>query len=273
MGRKLGGLAVLLAVLLAGCAGDAGTVSVEGSTAMADVVMALREAFLEGEPVAAVNYTGTGSGAGVQAALSGGCDIGLSSRPLTAGEEAAGAVSQVLALDGIAVVAHPSNPVEGLSMEELAGIFSGQVVRWSEVGGEDRPIAVYGREAGSGTRDAFEAALGAAGRCAYRNEYSSTGDVVGGVAVNPNAIGYVSLSAVGEAVSVLRVDGAACTCEAVREGRYPLQRPFLLVTRRGAPLSPAARSFLDFARSEEAAAYLALAGAVPPEGGEGGAAP
>lgn len=161
---------------------------------------------------------------------------------------------------------HPSNPVVHLSGAELAGIFTGAVSNWGELGGEDRPIAVYGREAGSGTRAAFEDAAGVRDRCAYTNEYCSTGDVAGNVAGNPNGIGYVSMSALSGAVRAVTLDGAACTAEAVRSGAYPLRRPLLLVT--GGGLSGAAREFLDFSVSREAEAYITLAGAVPPGEGE-----
>ena len=168
-----------------------------------------------------------------------------------------------VALDGVAVIVHPSNPVAGLAGTELARLFTGEVSNWSELGGLDAPVAAYGREAGSGTRDAFEAAIGAAGRCVYTNEYSSTGDVVGNVAANPNAVGYASLAAISEGVAALEIDGVTCTAASVRDGSYRISRPFLLVTRAGAPLSTEARSFLDYARSAGAAAVIGKAGAVP----------
>ena len=170
-------------------------------------------------------------------------------------------MGRVLALDGIAVIVHPDNPASDLTREQLAAVFTGENGRWTELGGEDRPVAVYGREAGSGTRTAFEAALGIADRCAYRNEYCSTGDVVGNAAANPNAIGYVSLSSVNGTVKALAVDGICCELDTVRDGRYPICRPFLLVTKKGAALGEEAGAFLDFAESEEAEPYLAVAGA------------
>ena len=265
MKRALAWLAsVLLVVLLISCGpGGRETVNLDGSTAMSGVMAALREAYRGRTGEVQINCSGSGSGAGVEGALSGTCDIGLSSRDLTAEEIARGAVGHVLALDGVAVVVHPDNPVRDLSRETLAALFTGDILRWTQAGGEDRPVAVYGREAGSGTRTAFEAALGIADRCAYRNECCSSGDVVGGVASNPNAIGYVSLSALSDLVDALAVDGVPCTLETVRAGTYPLRRPFLLVTR-GEPAG-AAGDFLRFALSAEAEPYLARAGAAAPE--------
>ncbi|MBD5148966.1 MAG: phosphate ABC transporter substrate-binding protein [Oscillibacter sp.] len=260
MGKRAA--AFLLALLLAGCGGGtARTVELDGSTAMSGVVAALQEAFRQREPGIRINCSGSGSGAGIEGVLEGRCDIGLSSRELTEEEAARGAVGRMLALDGIAVIVHPDNPVSALTREQLAAVFTGKIDRWTEQGGEDRPVAVYGREAGSGTRTAFEAALGVTDRCAYRNEYCSTGDVVGNVAANPNAIGYVSLSSVNGTVKALSVDGVRCRLDTVRDGTYPICRPFLLVTREGTALSEEAGAFLDFAESEEVEPYLAMAGA------------
>ena len=253
---------LLLALLLAGCGGGtARTVELDGSTAMSGVVAVLQEAFRQREPGIRVNCSGSGSGAGIEGVLEGRCDVGLSSRELTEEEIARGAVGRVLALDGITVIVHPDNPVSELTRERLAEIFTGKVSRWAELGGEDRPVAVCGREAGSGTRTAFEDALGITDRRVYRNEYCSTGDVVGTVAANPNAIGYVSLSSVNGTVKALTVDGVRCELDTVRDGTYPICRPFLLVTREGTALSEEAGAFLDFAESEEAGPYLAMAGA------------
>ena len=251
--------AVLAVFLLAGCGGGAsrgGTVLLDGSTAMSGVMAVLQEAFREVRPEIQVSCSGSGSGAGVEAALSGTCDIGLASRALTEEELSRGARAYVIAWDEIAVIVHPDNPVRALSADTLAQIFTGQLRRWTEAGGGDRPVAVYGREAGSGTRDAFEEGLGIVDRCAYTNEYCSTGDVTGNVASNPNAIGYVSRSAVNGTVAAVAADRV-------------LQRPFLLVTKEAAPLSEAAEAFLQFARSAEAAPYIRLAGVRPPEGEDG----
>lgn len=263
--------AALAALALTGCggrpaaAGLAGTVNTDGSSSMADVMAVLQEAFRQEAPGVVVNYSGTGSGAGIQAALAGTCDIGLSSRALKESEEAAGAKGLVIALDAVAVVVHPDNPVRELTTEELAGLFTGEIANWRELGGPDAPVAAYGREAGSGTRSAFEEAVGVTDRCQYTNIYGSTGDVIGNVAGNPNAIGYASLASLGEGVAAVSIDGAACTEEAVRNGTYQLQRPFLFVIREEAELSEAARAFLAFAQSEAAGACLSRAGAIAPD--------
>ena len=251
-------------LVLTACGGGGGVVNTEGSTSMADLMAVLQESFREREPDITVNYSGTGSGAGIEMVLAGACDVGLSSRALRDAEAAQGAVAQVAALDGVAVVVNPANPVSDLTAEEIRSIFTGETADWAELGGTPGPIAVYGREAGSGTRGAFEEAIGVSGQCAYTNEYGSSGDVVGGVASNPGAIGYTSLSTAGKGVKALTVGGAACTPESIRDGSYAIQRPFLLVTKEGAALSPETEAFLAYARSGEAAAYIELAGVVAP---------
>ena len=241
-----------------------GVVNVSGSTSMESVVLALGEAFKEMYPDVTVNYSGTGSGAGVEAAQTGTSDIGLSSRELKEEETAAGAVANVVAKDGVAVIVNPANGVEDLTVEQIADIFSGKITNWSELGGEDMEIAVYGREAGSGTRGAFEEIVGVVDACQLTNEYSSTGDLVGNVAGNENAIGYASLSAVDETVKAVKVAGVECTEDTVKDGSYAIQRPFVMVTKEGTELSAAAQAFLDYAMSAEAAPIIAAAGAVSP---------
>lgn len=258
--------------VLAGCGtghgeqtdGLTGVVGTDGSTSMEKVVKALGEAFALEHSGVTVNYSGTGSGAGIEAVLTGTADIGLSSRALKDEERAKGAQAHVVALDGVAVIVSAENPVADLSMEQIAGIFTGEIDNWAQLGGADAPIAVYGREAGSGTRGAFEEIVGVEDICVYRNEYSSTGDMVGSVAGNPDAIGYASLSAVGESVRAVTVNGVVCTEETVRDGSYAIQRPFVMVTKEGALLSDAAQAFLNYAISADAAEIIALAGAVAP---------
>ncbi len=258
--------AVLAVSMLAGCSGDqkGGTVNTDGSTSMADVMGALTEAFKAKDPDITVNYSGTGSGSGISGVLDGTCDIGLSSRELTQEETEKGAVAHVVALDGVAVVVNPQNAVADLTTEQIADIFTGKIANWSELGGEDAPIAVYGREDGSGTRSAFEEIVGVEDACAYTNEYGSTGDVIGNVASNENAIGYASLSAVDSSVAAVKVNGVAPSEDTVKDGSYTIQRPFVMVTKKDVKLSAAAQAFLDFAVSEEAAEYIAAAGAVYP---------
>ena len=241
-----------------------GIVNTDGSTSMADVMAVLQESFKELHPDVTVNYSGTGSGAGVEAALSGTADIGLASRALKDEEKAEGAVEHIIALDGVAVVVNPANGVDDLSVEDIAKIFTGEITNWKDLGGEDLEIAVLGREDGSGTRTAFEEIVGVEGACVYKNEYGSTGDVIGNVASNPNAIGYASLSAVDDTVKALSVGGVAPSEETVKDGTYEIHRPFVMVTKDGAELSAAAQAFLDYAMSDEVAEQIAIAGAVAP---------
>ena len=239
-----------------------GIVNTNGSTSMNDVMLALKEGFGEVAPDVTVNYTGSGSGAGIEGVLAGSCDLGLSSRALSDDEKAQGAVENIIALDGVAVVINPENTVTDLTLEQIAQVFTGEITNWSELGGADAPIAVFGRENGSGTRSAFEEIVGVEDACAYTNEYSSTGDVIGNVASNPNAIGYASLSAVDDTVSALMVNGVAPSEDTVKDGSYAIQRPFVVVTVEGTELSDAAKAFLDYAMSAEVADIIAAAGAV-----------
>ena len=243
-----------------------GTVNTAGSTSMKDVMAVLTEVFEKENPGVNINYTGSGSGAGIEGATSGTCDIGLSSRALKDKEKESGAVEHIVALDGVAIVVNPACGVESLTVEQIAQIFTGEITNWSEVGGADGEIAVFGREAGSGTRGAFEEIVGVDDTCKYTNEYSSTGDVIGNVASNPNAIGYASLSAVDDTVKAVKVNDVAPSEATVKDGTYEIQRPFVMVTKEGAELSEAAQAFLDFAMSAEAADYIAAAGAVSPKG-------
>lgn len=241
-----------------------GTVNTDGSTSMNEMMLIMMEVFEEMNPDVTVNYSGTGSGAGIEAVLNETVDIGLASRALKDEEKANGAVEHIVALDGVAVVVNPDNSVTDLTVDQIAQIYKGEVTNWSELGGADQEIAVLGREDGSGTRSAFEEIVRVDGECKYTNEYSSTGDVIGQVASNPGAIGYASLSAVDETVAAVKVDGVAPSEETVKDGSYTLQRPFVMVTKDGVELSAAAQGFLDFVMSDEAAQYITMAGVVAP---------
>lgn len=243
-----------------------GTVNVNGSTSMGDVIAALTEGFNEINPDVQINYTGSGSGAGIEGVLAGTCDLGLSSRALSEDEKSQGAVENVIAKDGVAIVINPENTVTDLTTEQIAAIYTGEITNWSEVGGPDAEIAVLGRDSASGTRSAFEEILGIVDSCVYLNEYSSTGDVIGNVASNPNAIGYASLSAVDDSVVAVAVNGVTPTEETVADGSFAIQRPFVIVTVEGTELSPAAKAFLDYAMSAEVADIIAAAGAVSANG-------
>ncbi len=239
-----------------------GTVSTDGSTSMEKVINSLGESFMAANKDVKFTYNPTGSGSGIQAVTEGRCDIGLSSRALKDDEKASGLVETVLAYDGIAIVVSPENPVSDLDVDTIAKIYTGEITNWKDVGGDDAEIVLIGREAGSGTRDGFESITGTKDACAYRQELTSTGDVINTVSQNPNAIGYASLSAVGESVKALTVGGVKASEATVKDGSYVVQRPFVLVTKEGTELSPAAQAFFDYAISPEVADIIANAGAV-----------
>ena len=240
-----------------------GTVNTNGSTSMEDVMGTLIEAFKEVQPGVTVNYTGSGSGAGITGAQEGTCDIGLASRDLK--EDETGVSQITVAKDGIAIIVNPENPVSDLSIEQIAALATGATANWSEVGGNDAEVVFMGREAGSGTRDGFESITGTEEACVYQNEYTSTGEVVAGVASNPNAIGYASLSAVegDDTVKILTVGGVAPSEETVLDGTYEIQRNFNFIINDSTALSDAAQAFVDWATSTEASDLIAGAGAVP----------
>ena len=242
-----------------------GSVSTNGSTSMEKVIGILSEQFMADNSGVSVTYDPTGSGAGIEAASNGSADIGLSSRALKDEEIAGGLTGTTVALDGIAVIVNAGSKVEDLSVEQIAQIFTGEITDWSEVGGEAGTISCIGREAGSGTRDGFESITNTRDACKLDQELTSTGGVIEAVAGNPNAIGYASLSAVEgkDAIKALTVGGVACTEETVLDGSYAIQRPFVLVTRTGEALSPAAQAFFDFATSSAANDLIKSAGAVP----------
>lgn len=240
-----------------------GTVSTDGSTSMEKVIMSLGESFQAKNKGISVGYNPTGSGSGITAVSEGRCDIGLSSRALKDDEKASGLKETVLALDGIAIIVNPENKVSDLTLEQIAKIYTGEITNWKEVGGDDAEIVLIGREAGSGTRDGFESITGTKDSCKYRQELTSTGDVITTVAGNPNAIGYASLASVKDSVKALSVGGVAPTEATVSDGTYAVQRPFVLVTKQGAELSAAAQLFFDYATSKDAAEIISAAGAVP----------
>lgn len=276
--------AVMALALLAGCGnqtdnnssnndngGDAsdtpaasvsGTVSTDGSTSMEKVIGALSESYMAANKDVTVNYNPTGSGAGITAVQEGTCDIGLSSRALKDEEKAAGLKETVLAYDGIAIIVHPDNPVSDLSIEQIAKLYTGEITNWKDVGGSDAEVVLIGREAASGTRDGFESITGTKDKCQYRQELTSTGDVITAVSQNPDAIGYASLAAIKDSVKALSVDGVTPSEATVKDGSYPVQRPFVLVTVEGKALSAAAQSFFDYATSADAVDIIAKAGAV-----------
>ena len=276
--------AVMVMALLAGCGSKnkdntndnntpnnnqttelSGSVSTNGSTSMDKVIGALREQFMADHKNVTVTYDPTGSGAGIEAAGNGSADIGLSSRALKDEEKTGGLTETVVALDGIAVIVNADSKVENLTVEQIGKIFTGEITDWSKVGGDAGTISCIGREAGSGTRDGFESITGTKDACKLDQELTSTGGVIEAVAGNPNAIGYASLSAVEgkNTVKAVTVGGVACTEATVLDGSYAIQRPFVLVTKTGETLSPAAQAFFDYITSADAASVISAAGAVP----------
>ncbi len=243
-----------------------GTVATDGSTSMEKVIGALGEAFMEANSGVNFTYNPTGSGSGITAVSEGRCDIGLSSRALKDSEVESGLVGTVLAYDGIAVIVNPANTVEDLDIETIAKIYTGEITNWSEVGGADAEIVLVGREAGSGTRSGFEELTETVDKCKYRQELTSTGDVITAVAQNPDAIGYASLASVKDSVKALKVAGVTPTEETVKDGTYLIQRPFVLVTKEGVALSPVAQAFFDYATKGQANDIITASGVVPANG-------
>lgn len=255
-------MAVCTAAMLTGCASkEKASVSTDGSTSMEKVIGALGEAF-ETDTGITFTYNPTGSGSGIKAVTEGRCDIGLSSRDLKEEEIASGLKATVLAYDGIAIVVNPENPVEDLTLEEIAKIYTGEIANWSEVGGNDSEIVLIGREAGSGTRDGFESITGTEDACSYRQELTSTGDVITTVSQNPDAIGYASAASVKESVKALKVNGVEVKEDTIRDGSYVVQRPFILVTKSDSQLGEGAKEFFDYITSEEAKQIISEAGVV-----------
>ena len=271
-------LTLMLTLSLAACGSDSnsnaddsdnndsaavtGTVSTDGSTSMEKVIGALGESFMAANEGVEFTYNPTGSGAGITAAQEGRCDIGLSSRALKDEEKAGGLKETVLAYDGIAIIVNPENPVNDLTLDQIAKLYTGEITNWKDVGGNDAEVVLIGREAASGTRDGFESITGTKDKCQYRQELTFTGDVITAVSQNPDAIGYASLASIKDSVKALNVDGVTPSETTVKDGSYKVQRPFVLVTVEGKELTPVAQKFFDYITSPDAAAIIAKAGAV-----------
>ena len=266
-------VAVLLVAALTGCGTTntdtpkdngqvSGTVSTDGSTSMEKVIGFLSEAYMNKNSAVKVTYNPTGSGSGIKAVQAGSCDIGLASRDLKP-EELADLNGTVVAIDGIAMIVNKENPVKDLTIEQIAALYKGEITNWSEVGGLDAPVVLIGREAASGTRDGFESITDTEDACKYNQELTSTGDVVQTVSSNPNAIGYASLASVKDTVKLISVEGVTPSTKTIQDGSYKIQRNFVMVTKKNAELSPAAKSFFEFATSSAADEWIIEAGAVP----------
>lgn len=239
-----------------------GNLTLIGSTSMADVSNALAEAFRNHHPDLSISVGGNGSGEGPVSVENGSADIGLVSREVRDTENPDDMNMYIMAFDGIALIVHPDSQIDSLTQEQAAAIYKGEIVNWSEVGGEDMPIHVIGREAASGTRGAFEEIIGVKDECQYTEEHNSTGSVKQSVASNPNAIGYVSLSAIDDTVKALAYNDVAPTVENVTSGAYSLQRPFVMVTW-AASESENASAFMAFVYSEEGSQIISDDGLVP----------
>ena len=240
-----------------------GTVSMAGSTSMEKLANALAESFMAAYPGVTVTAEFTGSGAGIEAVTAGSVDIGNASRNLTEDEKAAGIAENIVAIDGIAVVVDTANEVAGLTSDQLASIYKGEVTNWSEVGGADQPIVVVGREAGSGTRSAFEELLAIEDQCAYANELDSTGAVMAKVASTPGAIGYVSLDVLDDPVKTVAVDDVEPTVENIKGGTYALSRPFVMATNGEiSEQSEAVQAIFTYLASDEGKALVESVGLI-----------
>ena len=270
----LGAAALMLVTALTGCGGETtggtegtaavtGKVATDGSTSMEKVIGALGEAFENENSGVTFTYNPTGSGTGITAVSEGRCDIGLSSRALKDAETAKGLEGTVLAYDGIAVIVNKDNPVADLTLENIAKIYTGEITNWKNIGGNDAEIVLIGREANSGTRDGFESVVGVEDKCKYRQECTSTGDVITAVSSNPNAIGYASLASVKDSVKAVSVDGVKPSEATVKDGSYAVQRPFVLVTKKDTKLSDSAQKFFDYITSKDANEVISGAGVVP----------
>ena len=242
-----------------------GNVATGGSTSMKNVIAALTEGFAEIEPDVTISYDPTGSGAGITGATDKTLDIGLSSRALKADET--GVTGTIVALDGIAIIVNKDSKVEDLTVDQLKQMFTGEITNWSEVGGDDGEIVLVGREAGSGTRDGFESIVDVKDSCKYAQELTATGAVISAVEANPLAIGYASLSAVGDTVKAVTVGGVECSEETVKDGSYVLSRPFNIVTK-GDATDPVAVDFIAYVLSKDGQAIATDNGYIGEDGAD-----
>ncbi|MCI7491266.1 MAG: phosphate ABC transporter substrate-binding protein [Lachnobacterium sp.] len=243
-----------------------GAISLAGSTSMEKLCEALSESFMEKYPNISVTVEYTGSGAGLESLAAGSVDIGNASRHLKEEETSAGAVENVVAIDGIAVITDKDNEVTDVSAEDLAKIYKGEITNWSELGGQDEAIVVIGREAGSGTRDAFEELLDVADACQYAQELDSTGGVLAKVAATPGAIGYVSLDVVDDTIQTVSLDGVAPTEENILAGDYLLSRPFVMATNGEiSEQNELVQTWFDYVNSEDGKNVISSVGLIIPE--------
>lgn len=273
----------MMAVALTGCGGSSssssnssskdtkseslsGTISLAGSTSMEKLCEAMSESFMAKYPGITVTAEYTGSGAGLESLASGSVDIGNASRHLEKGETSKGAVENVVAIDGIAVIVDKENKMSDISSKDLAKIYSGEITNWKELGGKDEKIVVIGREAGSGTRDAFEELLDVADKCKYAQELDSTGAVLAKVASTPGAIGYVSLDVVDDTVMAVSINGVEPTEDQILDGKYLLSRPFVMATKGEIKdQNELIQTWFDYLNSEEGKTVISKVGLIVPK--------
>ena len=243
-----------------------GTITLNGSTSMNKLANALKEGYMMANPGVTVNVEFTGSGTGIQAAIDGTADIGNSSRALKEEELSTGLVENIVAIDGIAIIANKDVTVTDVTSEQLAQIYKGECRNWNELGGSDAPIVVIGRESGSGTRGAFEELLEVEDVCAYAQEIDSTGGVLSTVANTPGAIGYISLDVIDASVNVMAIDGVVASEETIVAGDYMLSRPFVMATKGEiSAQNEFVQSFFAYIASEEGQAIIKQVGLILPE--------
>ena len=247
-------------------AGLNGTITLNGSTSMNKLANALKEGYMTANPGVTVNVEFTGSGTGIQAAIDGTADIGNSSRALKEEELSAGLVENIVAIDGIAIITNKDVKVTDVASEQLAKIYKGEIKNWKELGGQDAPIVVVGRESGSGTRGAFEELLKVEDACAYAQEIDSTGGVLSTVANTPGAIGYISLDVIDDSVNVMGIDGVVASEDNIVAGKYMLSRPFVMATKGEiSGQSELVQSFFAYIESEEGQSIIKQVGLILPE--------
>lgn len=264
---SVGMTAVMSLGIATGCSSEnSGTITLAGSTSMEKLCEAMSESYMEANPDVTVTIEYTGSGAGIEALTAGSIDIGNSSRNLKDEELANGAVENVVAIDGIAVIVDSDNVVTDLTTEELTQIYQGEITNWSELGGSDEAIVVIGRENGSGTRGAFEELLGVEDSCHYAQELDSTGGVLAKVSSTPGAIGYVSLDVVDSSVQAVALNGVAATESNIIAGSYILYRPFVMATMGNIDeQSELVQSWFSYIKSDEGQEVIRGLGLILPQ--------
>ena len=243
-----------------------GSVTLAGSTSMEKLANAMNEAFMEKYPNVSATAEFTGSSAGIESLAAGSVDIGDASRALSDDEKGQGIVENIVAIDGIAVITDTDNTITDIKSEDLAKVYTGEITNWKDLGGKDEQIVVIGREAGSGTRDAFEELMDVKDSCKYAQELDSTGAVLAKVAATPGAVGYVSLDVLDDTVNGLKIKSEEPTEENILAGTYVLQRPFVMATKGEiSEQSEQVQAYFDFINSEDGQNVIKSVGLIIPQ--------